>query len=490
MKAIRRLVPAIGGVLVAAGVLFASPIAIRPLSDTCPHEKHARVFPLCTSCHAGVTEPGAPIFPDPVNCTACHDGTTRPRVTWQPRVGPRAGNRRFTHEAHDRAARTRNPADSMLIRTCSSCHNEAGAQRMAVQHAVVGNCMSCHQLPATHVDAPSEACAKCHVRLTDAPGLTRDDVKKFPRPKSHEAVDFVTGGHGILAAAGSQARQSPVAATCSTCHARNLCLSCHVNAPDSPVISALGLDDRSPEHAGAVRAPATHAAPEFLRAHARQAQHETARCAICHTRESCATCHTVAPPRAASSLAATGPGRAPGVQLVRTPPPGHTREFRERHGAEANARPKMCETCHVRSMCLECHRPDGARQSRVHPQGFLTRHPASAYSREAKCVDCHNPAQFCQGCHQQAGLVAASRIGPRGYHDAYRGFSLGHGQAARQNLESCAYCHAESDSTACHSAVGGGFRFSPHGPAFNVERARAKNPSVCIACHGRVIPSR
>ncbi|MBK5298822.1 MAG: hypothetical protein JJE40_16840 [Vicinamibacteria bacterium] len=142
----------------------------------------------------------------------------------------------------------------------------------------------------------------------------------------------------------------------------------------------------------------------------------------------------------------------------------------------------------MRSTCLECHRPDGARQSRYHPQNFLTRHPSSAYARQANCSDCHNPAQFCQSCHQQAGLVATSRIGVKGYHDAFRGFSLGHGQAARQSLESCASCHAERDCTACHSAVGGGFRFNPHGPGFNAVRARSKNPSVCIACHGQVIP--
>jgi hypothetical protein len=139
-------------------------------------------------------------------------------------------------------------------------------------------------------------------------------------------------------------------------------------------------------------------------------------------------------------------------------------------------------------MCLECHRPDGSRQSRYHADNFITRHPSSAYAREANCSDCHNPAQFCQSCHQQAGLVATARIGQKGYHDAFRGFSLGHGQAARQSLESCASCHAERDCTACHSAVGGGFRFNPHGPNFNAARIRSKNPSVCIACHGRVIP--
>jgi hypothetical protein len=176
------------------------------------------------------------------------------------------------------------------------------------------------------------------------------------------------------------------------------------------------------------------------------------------------------------------------VQLVRTPPPSHTIEFRERHGAEASARPRSCETCHARSSCLQCHRPDAGPESRYHPRNFITRHPSSAYSREANCSDCHNPAQFCQSCHQQSGLVATGRLATAGYHDAFRGFSLGHGQAARQSLESCAACHAERDCTACHSAVGAGFRFSPHGPGFNAARMRAKNPSLCIACHGRVIP--
>jgi hypothetical protein len=488
MIALRGIGPAVVLALCAVGALVASPLATRRADDSFPHARHARVFPVCTSCHAGVVEPGRSMFPSPANCAACHDGVTKPPVTWQPRVGPRAGNRRFTHEAHDRAARERNPADSMVIRTCSNCHNQPGAARMEVQHAVVGNCFNCHQLKESHVDAPSEACAKCHVPLSGAPGLTRTDIARFPRPQSHSAPDFVSGGHGKLAKAGSAARQSAVAANCSTCHARNLCVTCHVNAPESPVISALAFDDRVPPYIGSVRAPASHAASGFLRAHGGQAQREANRCAVCHTRESCTTCHIGAPPRAFALLAAAGPERALGVQLVRAPPVTHTREFKEKHGAEANARPKTCETCHLRSTCLDCHRPDAGRQSRFHPQGFVSRHPSAAYAREANCSDCHNTGQFCQSCHQQAGLVAASRIGPRGYHDAYRGFSLGHGQAARQSLESCTSCHAERDCTACHSAVGSGFRFNPHGPGFNPDRLRSKNPSLCIACHGRAIP--
>ena len=487
---LRGLIPGLLIAAGAAGALFAAPRIARAPEGRFPHQQHANMFPLCTTCHAGVVERDKPIWPEPVSCNACHDGIVEQPVTWQPRTGPRPGNRRFTHFQHDSAVTVENAADSAMIRNCASCHNATGTVRMAVRNAVVEKCLACHGLTDPHYDVPSRECATCHVRLTDAPGLTRDEIARFPRPRSHEAPGFLLGGHGELA---RPARNSPwergISASCATCHARNLCVSCHVNATELPAIAALEVDDRVPVFLASTRlVPASHRQPGFLRHHGREAQRSTASCATCHTRESCATCHVGAPTRTIAALPVSGPGRAAGAMLIRTPPPNHTIEFRERHGPEAASRPKTCETCHVRSTCLECHRPEVGPQKRYHAANFLTRHPSSAYSREANCSDCHNPAQFCQSCHQQSGLVAAGRIGAAGYHDAFRGFSLGHGQAARQSLESCASCHAERDCTACHSAVGGGFRFNPHGPGFNAARARSKNPSMCAACHGRAIP--
>ena len=496
--------------------------------DRFQHAKHANVFPLCTTCHAAVVEAGASMWPDPSRCQVCHDGVVKPPVAWQPRTGPRAGNRRFSHEAHHRAATAKNAADSTLIRNCTACHTEVGAPRMAVRHAVVSRCLDCHGLTAApHVDVPSDACATCHVPLSDAPGLTREDIARFPKPRSHDARNFLLGGHGKAAKGpGSPGTPRAIAASCATCHAQNFCVSCHVNAPELPEIQALAADERIPPYTAVLAAPPSHASPAFLRAHGRDAQRATATCAACHARESCTTCHMgTEMPRAIAALPTSGPGRAAGVRTHRAPPPSHTREFMtDRHGPDASTRPATCETCHVRAMCLDCHRPAGeqgselrqsshaqqqqngqqqrngqsqpqapgrtasARRSGFHPASFVTRHPSSAYAREANCSDCHNPAQFCQSCHQQSGLVATSRIGQSGYHDAYRGFSLGHGQAARQSLETCVSCHAERDCTACHSAVGGGFRFKPHGPGFNASRARSKNPSLCVACHGTAIP--
>ena len=497
------------GVVLAIGVLGAAVLGVaawgreapralerRSVSRSTPaaedrfrHARHARLFPLCSTCHAGVTQPGQAVFPSPTTCTSCHDGVIQPRVTWQPRTaGLPTRNLRFTHEAHARAVTARNPADSALLRNCAACHNERGAARMEIKRDVVNECIACHGFNSPHVDVPSQACATCHVPVTAAATLTREDIANFPKPKSHEAPDFALGGHGKLAKGTTTSGPTAVSAACATCHAQNFCITCHVNAPESPVIAALAMDERSPGYTGTLQAPPSHRAPTFLRSHGKEAQRLSATCTTCHTRESCVSCHIGTPSRVVNAMPAAGPGRGPGAHLVRLMPASHTPEFREHHGAQANSRPETCETCHIRATCLDCHRPDATRQVTYHPAQFLTRHPSAAYSREANCSDCHNASQFCQSCHKQSGLVATSRLGQAGYHDVYRNFSLGHGQAARQSLESCVACHAERDCTACHSAVNGGFRFSPHGPGFNADRMRAKNPSLCVACHGNAIP--
>ena len=96
------------------------------------------------------------------------------------------------------------------------------------------------------------------------------------------------------------------------------------------------------------------------------------------------------------------------------------------------------------TQCLDCHRPNAADPSPgYHPAGFLTTHPAAAYTRDQSCADCHNQSQFCANCHLNAGLGSRDGLRGAGYHDAKAEFLLNHGQAARQNLESCVSCHSE-----------------------------------------------
>jgi hypothetical protein len=470
--------------LAALGIILsgAAVAGLTRRADSFDHARHKGFFPDCTTCHASMGDAGKSAWPSPETCVACHDGKTLRLVDWKPRQGPRATNLKFTHPVH-----------AFALEQCRTCHveSEADSARMDVQRAVVSRCFTCHGYEGAHpTSLPDSSCGTCHIPLSEAKLLSRNTVAAFPKPDSHRAPGFALGGHGKQASVpGQKPSTFTVSASCATCHARNLCLACHVNAPEEPAIQALALDERPAALQGPLPVPDSHQRADWARSHASQARSKSATCATCHTQESCRTCHSGAAPQRVQDLAKAGPGRAPGAQLARTKPTSHTWEFRDRHGPEASANSATCETCHVRESCLACHRPNGASSQTYHPAGFLTRHPSAAYNREANCSDCHNPGQFCQSCHKQAGLVSGGRgLGGRSFHDANTGFSLGHGQAARHNLESCVGCHAERDCARCHSSVGGGFGFSPHGPGFNAERLQKKNPQLCYACHGTAIP--
>ncbi len=466
--------------------------AQRPDTARWDHARHAKVFPNCLICHAGAAEAGAPMFPAPVACQACHDGTVEPRISWEPRVGPRPSNLTFDHARHRAAfARGASRHPGREAPQCVTCHIPEGAGWMRVQRAVVPRCLDCHEVRTEHFAAPDTACATCHRPLADAPNLPDAKIAALKAPPSHQAPGFVGSGptsHGQLARSLDRSHGYEVARSCATCHARDFCLDCHVNAPETEAIQDLKPDPRSLLIPAKLEAPASHHRADFARKHGSLAGKQGERCVVCHTRESCATCHAGTLPAAAASLAMAGPGRAPGAKTVRRRPRSHGAGWDEHHASLADAAPTTCLSCHVRSTCLECHRPAAGQRNGFHPVGFLASHPAAAYNRQSNCADCHNQAQFCATCHAQAGLSARVGLGTaERYHDAKGVFILGHGQAARQNLETCVSCHVERDCLKCHAALGGR-RFNPHGPGFDPERLRKKNPEMCIACHGLAIP--
>ncbi len=441
------------------------------------HEKHRKLFPACETCHPGAAEPGAPIWPTAASCAACHDGTIESRVSWQrPTEVPRT-NLRFDHSAG--AEVKLHPAQ------CVDCHAKKGAPWMTVQRVLPERCLDCHEIKTAHFAAPDTACAYCHVPLVRATRLARQDIADFPKPPSHEQPDFVRGsGHGAAAKA-----RKPVAESCSVCHARDFCLACHVDAPEQAPIQALASDPRATAIVVRLEPPPSHADESFLGGHGAIARRAPADCVTCHTQESCQTCH-VGKPRVARALHRSAEwGRGIGAVMRRRRPPWHGDNFATNHAQRAAAATATCAACHVRADCLECHRPDAARAAGYHPSGFLARHPAAAYARETSCSSCHNAGSFCTSCHASAGLKAAAGPLGSGYHDATRFFIAGHGGAARQSLETCTSCHAERDCLTCHSALGGR-RFNPHGPGFDPNRLIKKNPQMCTACHGTVIPTR
>lgn len=478
-----RLVLAAGAILAAlAGGSAAAQQARQPFD----HPQHSKLFPRCETCHVGATRAGAPIYPDAASCEACHDGTVQKVVRWAA-PGPRPTNLKFEHSRHRDVAASAAARGRGDPPVCAACHQPDGSGWMQTKRTIVGQCLSCHKLGPDHVAVADTACATCHLALAAAPSLTAERIKAFPVPNSHKAPGFNTKGptgHGALA---KSVGSLPVAASCATCHARDFCISCHVNAPETAKIQALAADPRSLVHPAKLKEPDSHRAAEFDRQHGKDVGRKSERCATCHTQQSCLTCHVAPATGAVTALASAGPGRGRGAETKRTKPVTHVAAFRNQHERLAAASPRSCSTCHTRSECLECHRPDPAASRGYHPAGFLTKHPASAYSRETSCADCHNPQQFCQSCHRTAGTVAKTTLGVGIFHDGKRQFLFGHGQAARQSLESCVSCHVERDCLKCHGAVGAR-GFSPHGPGFDAARLKRKNPLMCIACHGTAIP--
>ena len=478
MKRAQRLVGAVGILLLAGS---AGQLLGRRTRDGFDHAKHSKLFPSCQSCHAGIRDASQPIFPSTASCAECHDGQVEKRVDWEAPVTPPPTNLRFTHARHDTQVRSRLGADSTLA--CVACHSEKAAGWMEVKRTLSRQCLDCHGHAETHLAVADSACASCHLTLAQASTLTRETIAGFPEPESHQAPGFALSGHGRQVS--STIPGQAVAASCATCHARDFCITCHVDAPEQRSIQALGEDPRSLAIATELKAPPSHAAANFLNRHGAQARGGAHECRTCHTRESCSTCHTQEP-AAARGLARAGAGRGKGAEVTRGRPASHGTDFRDSHAALAQASPRSCAACHARTECLDCHRPTAASTGSYHPAGFLTRHPVAAYARETSCADCHSSTAFCAACHQQSGLTAQKLLGS-GYHDSKQSFAFGHGQAARQNLESCVGCHVERDCLTCHSARGGR-NFNPHGPGFDADRMKRKNSETCTVCHGASIP--
>lgn len=450
------------------------------------HAQHAKLFVDCNTCHAGIERAGRPVFPSASACATCHDGTVQRRVAWQPRVGPRISNLHFDHVRHVASQRQRGDTTG----ACTDCHAERGGGWMQVRAPSAPQCVSCHTGgTGNHLSVPDSACATCHLSLARATSLPASRIARFPTPASHRTPGFMeSSGHGAESKHG--AGGAIVAKSCAMCHARDFCAACHVNAPEVKAIQALELDPRSLLLPHLLKAPASHVARTFESDHGVAAARDPASCQSCHARESCLACHQSGAPASARAMFAAGPGRAVGAQTTGRAPASHVSGWGTRHGAVASATLRTCTSCHARYECLTCHQPDPGARRTYHPTTFVTRHPADAYSRSTSCTDCHNTGQFCQSCHQQSGLTARrTLLGVAGYHDGNRQFSLGHGHAARQSLESCVSCHVERDCLTCHSVVKGR-SFNPHGPGFNPGQMLKKNPQLCTACHGLSIPTR
>lgn len=500
--------------LVASLVLALAPLLAAPLGAQVyarsgpppfPHQEHEKLFPTCTGCHAGaITGEASALLPPAALCGECHDGTISKRVTYAG-AAPRQDFLKFAHRDHAALV------DS-TGRQCTSCHARGpGARWLDVQRARPESCQSCHTHRATAHLAPDNRCSTCHIPLARSRTLTSEQMAGLPKPPSHDDPRFAAQ-HAVTAA--------DAQVQCATCHTRDSCARCHVNAGDLAAINQLQPDVRM---AAVVRGkPATYFTPDDHRgddwagAHGSAAAGNVARCASCHAQPSCTVCHIGASAREVIRRLPAGRSGAPGVQLTlprrvaassplaqphaplvrtaanvavqraaggggdttRTIVRVHPSGFDRNHAATAASGRLTCEGCHAQRFCADCHAGESRRS--FHPVNFVQRHAPETYGRDLECASCHNTEVFCRSCHQAQGIAAkGQRAGT--YHNGQPLWLLQHGQAARRGLQSCTTCHVQRDCMQCHSQRGWGV--SPHGPDFDPSRLGSRAKAMCARCH-------
>lgn len=468
-------------------------------NDRFPHAKHEKLFPTCESCHAGISRKGEPTFPSTQSCAECHNGTDVKRVDWSvARRDSRDVVVRFAHDTHF------TQTDS-AGRVCAACHTAAQDGRwMSVGGAKPESCFSCHTHRTPDHFAPSNRCTTCHSPLARSARISTARIGDFPKPASHQSSTFLVS-HGP--------KDSIAAATCATCHAKQSCLRCHVNGASLGQSRAIEGDSRI---ASLVKGklptyptPDDHRFASFITQHGTAAAANTQRCATCHTQPSCATCHVGTAGRqvlrqmpkeaeggagvrlirdraatvgvrersAAARLAVenTGAAQDTSARVVRP----HARGFSTDHATAARSGALTCTGCHAQRFCSDCHAGEARRA--FHPVNFVSKHAASVYSGDRQCTSCHNTEVFCRSCHVANGLGSARNSKTQAVHSAQPQWLLQHGQAARQELTSCATCHTQSSCMRCHSTTGWGV--NPHGRNFDADRLGKKAPFLCATCH-------
>lgn len=433
-----------------------------------PHAEHEGLFPFCAGCHREMAAVDrSDRFPEQELCVRCHDGEELEREEWS-LVPPAASNLEFLHADH--------PSDTTVDGErieCATCHVESGGGRMTVAPLSADRCLTCHEHEAERHYADAD-CQACHRPLAET-AFSRARVEELPSPESHERDDFLlASGHGRLAEAGVE--------SCSTCHTRERCASCHVDAGTvariGKIPAASNPDLSLPAFEAEYPTPRSHESGDWLTTHGNRAS--AAECTTCHTRESCSTCHREGRPTVVARLPSAADVAAPGVTTSRETPPSHASPwFTLDHGTLASADGQSCSTCHREESCTECHQ--GQRGPKFHPPNFLARHSTEAYGSRLECANCHDNRAFCRECHSQLGMRSEGRLGG-GFHDGVSAWLFRHGQAARQSLETCTTCHTQTDCLQCHSETGA-FQIDPHGPGFDAEGARSRNAQICRACH-------
>lgn len=308
-------------------------------------------------------------------------------------------------------------------------------------------CTGCHEgVPAgdrSEFYPEPEQCAGCH----DGTELARVEWSPPARTPGNLRFDHAEHAAEIGATeerlecvvchtreqAPRMAVERAVAERCIECHAHEAtahlvdadCATCHVPLAETrfPLARIAALPE-----------PPGHDQPDFLtELHGELAREQTARCTVCHTRETCTTCHVDPARYAVIGRLPEAPAdmELPPAEPRYFLPPSHMRaDWLEAHGAAAMAARASCSTCHTRETCTTCHaartpavvaalpsrsetRAPGVGVSRRAPEShvapfFEREHGGLAAAAPAQCATCHSRV-MCEECH---AAPATGRPGP------------------------------------------------------------------------------
>lgn len=387
----------------------------------------------------------------------------------------------FPHLAHER-----------LFPVCEGCHAGQVTGEMDAVFPQRTDCDRCHD--GTRAE-----------RVAWQPPAARATNLRF----SH-ADHLVRTTHG----------REPV--VCHTCHAADgepsrmnvglaqpeRCIQCHEHAAEShlgslycgrchvPLVDADGLPV---QRVARFPQPQDHAAPDFVAAHGAAAT--TSSCTVCHARESCERCHAnadridlIAGLASDPRSAALSAGRAPAYPL----PASHDRDWPITHGPEASTEAQHCSNCHTQTSCTGCHamsnaaiaelpvpRPGAAQgvsvQSSVHALDIAIRHGSLAATGRLDCSGCHT-RETCASCH--AGSDS------RAFH--LPNFVERHATevfAAGSDCQSChtteTFCRSCHERTGVASQAGMNAAFHTAQPMWVLSHGQAARTGMeaCASCH-------
>lgn len=330
---------------------------------------------------------------------------------------------------------------------CTRCHTkiEDSTRARDFNFPTGASCDTCHGAQHPRPAGEPKRCSLCHTEVDDAGRVTAG--LRAPRPQ-------LAFNHKMHLRAGSN------------------CEDCHGDMTKVRLATSLQL----PREA------------DCLGCH--DGVSETQRCGACHPTTTGGRLATrVRDDRALPALVPAG-ASAWGAE--------HDLAFVEDHAGISKANPKLCETCHDETFCMDCH-AGTLRPLRIHAADYLTTHALDAGARLQDCQACHRTQTFCLGCHERVGFgdrtdgAFAVGGGLRFHPEDWSGppgMPQSHAFAAQRNIAACASCHDEDSCLACHATTGAatpGLDVSPHGPGFadspRCAALAARNRRVCLKCH-------